>query len=126
MRITDGITYSVLGEDKIRDYVVKICEAEWDAEDFPKYGDDLYKSQWKLEEVEVSKIKVDQDMLQSETFQKDVQPRIVKQRELHEKKEPIPPLILRGNDLLIFDGYARYHLLQELGIKKCLAYVGAH
>ncbi len=29
-----------------------------------------------------------------------------------------------GNDLLIFDGYARLHALRQLGIDKCLAYVG--
>ena len=48
---------------------------------------------------------------------------IKKQKELFAGKIVIPPLILRGNDLFIFDGYARYHFFKDIGIKRCLAYV---
>ena len=120
----DGITYVLFPEEQIKKYVIDICEKEWDADDFPKYGNDLYQSTWKLEEIEIAKIFPNPTLMQSEFFQKDVQPRLQKQKELHLAKAPIFPLILRGKDLLIFDGYARYLLLKELEVKKCLAYVG--
>ena len=123
-KVINGITYTTLAPDKIRKYVIQICEKEWDTEDFPKYGADLYDSSWKLEEIEVAKIVLNETLLQSDTFQKDVQTRIKKQKKLYATRKPLAPLILRGNDLLIFDGYARYHLLNELGVKKCFAYVG--
>ena len=122
-RVVDGITYIVLSQDKIRNYVIETCQKEWDLNDFPKYAGDLYNSTWKLEEIEVDKISLNEMLLKSEFFQKDVQPRIKKQKELYTNKKPVSPLILRGNDLLIFDGYARYHLFKEIGVKKCLAYV---
>lgn len=120
----DGIIYTLFPEEQIKKYVIDICEKEWDSDDFPKYGDDLYRSTWKLEEIEVAKISPNPTLMQSKFFQKDVQPMLQKQKELYLAKTPIFPLILRGKDLLIFDGYARYLLLKGLGTKKCLAYVG--
>lgn len=125
-KIIEGISYTFLPDEEVKDYVINICEKEWTENDFPLYGDDLYKSKWKLEEVSVSNISVNNSLLAREEFQKDLHIRIEKQRELFKSKTAIPPLILRGKDLFIFDGYARYHLFKELGIKHCLAYVGHH
>jgi hypothetical protein len=123
-KIIGGVNYSVLPAEKIREYVENICKKEWTENDFPVYGDDLYKSDWKLEEILVANISVNDSLLKRKEFQQDLKPRIEAQRDMLKSKTTIPPLILRGSDLLIFDGYARYHLFKELGIKQCLAYVG--
>ena len=120
----DGILYDILPENQVRDYVVEVCEKEWSAQDFPVVGEDLYKSSWKLEEVEVAKITPNAVLLLRDSFQADLKPRIVKQAELHALNAAIPPLILRGKDLFIFDGYARYHFFKSIGVRRCLAYVG--
>jgi hypothetical protein len=123
--ILEGIRYITLPEDTIRDYIIKKCEEEWDAEDFPIYGDDLYNSTWKLVEMEVKNIKINEELYRSDIFQADVQPRIKNQIELRTKNIAIPPLIIRGQDNLIFDGYARWSMFQAQGITKCLVFVGS-
>jgi hypothetical protein len=120
----DGVKYYVLSENEVRDYVISVAKEEWETEDFDLYGDDLYKSKWKLEEIEVDKITMRADLLASNEFLKDVSPRIEKQLEIIPTGINIPPLILRGSDLLLFDGYARTNALKKLEKKKCLAYVG--
>ena len=123
-RTIEGITYRILPPNEVRRYVLDICKKEWAENDFLVYGNDLYKSAWETEEILISKISVNNSLLMNEEFKKDLLPRIEKQQELHKTKTAIPPLILRGNDLLIFDGYARYHYFKNLEIEKCLAYVG--
>jgi len=123
--VLESIKYRVLDEPvEIERFVLATCEEEWDPEDFEEFGCDLYDQQWALEQVPVEKIQVLQHQLESAEFIADVTPRIEQQRTLHRSGEAVPPLILRGSDYLIFDGYARWHLLKELGIKECLAYVG--
>ena len=119
----DGVKYEVLSSsDAISSYVIKICEEEWSVEDFDDYGDDLYEQTWRVQSVEVEDILPDHKLLQSSRFIADVTPRIATQRKLHKSGVSIPPLILRGKDNFIFDGYARWHLFRELGVEECLAY----
>lgn len=59
----------------------------------------------------------DQDFINSLNLRKE------RMKKLFNEKTPVPPLILRGSDMLIFDGYARSNTLKHMGIKKCLAYV---
>ncbi len=103
---------------------MRVVKEEWEVEDFEKYGEELRHSEWKLEEVELIKIKMRPELMASQEFGEDLAARIEKQRESHANGMPIRPIILRGADLLIFDGYARVHFLQKIGKKKCLAYVG--
>jgi hypothetical protein len=124
MRTVENVNYSVTNPENVRAYVIGVAEKEWEKKDFDLYGDDLYKSEWKLEEADVDQIKLNEQMLATEAFQNDLKPRIQNQIEIHKKSIIIPPLILRGKDLFIFDGYARYHFFKLLGVKKCLAYVG--
>lgn len=124
MRTVENVNYSVTNPENVRAYVIGVAEKEWEKKDFDLYGDDLYKSEWKLEEADVDQIKLNEQMLATEAFQNDLRPRIQNQIEIHKKSIIIPPLILRGKDLFIFDGYARYHFFKLLGVKKCLAYVG--
>ena len=120
------ITYRTYrNSSEIELYVVKTCEEEWDADDFKSFGEDLYNNAWQLQVVDVESINVQNNLLNSPEFIADVTPRIEVQRKLFESGVPIPPLILRGKDHLIFDGYARWHLLNEKSITQCLAYVSS-
>jgi hypothetical protein len=124
VRILEGVQYILLAHDRIRAYVTKVCEEEWDPPDFGAYGPDLYESEWGLEKVPVRRIAVNEELLARDSFQREVAPRIARQEELRKARTPIPPLILRGRDKLILDGYARYHMLKRAAIARCFAYVG--
>lgn len=101
-----------------------MADKEWDPEDFDKYGEELQSAVWGLVIVEVQDVKEHPEIIRSEEFLTDLRPRIQTVSKLIREGKPIPPLILRGKDHLIFDGYARLHALRALGVKKCLAYVG--
>ena len=119
-----GIRYRLLAKDDIKKYVLGVARAEWEAKDFDVYGDDLTESVWGLQELDVEKIKPDRELLRSPAFQEDLRGRTDTMRSMVRKRELIPPLILRGSDFHIFDGYARYSVFLEMRISRCLAYVG--
>ncbi|MDP3883133.1 MAG: hypothetical protein Q8Q48_03710 [Candidatus Staskawiczbacteria bacterium] len=122
-KVLEGVTYNILEEDQIEAYVRRIAKEEWSFNDFEECEKDLSLN-WALEEVRVSDIKPNEELLKTEKFQLDLKPRIIKIRDLLNNNQAVPPLILRGLDYFIFDGYARYHVLKEKRIEKCLAYVG--
>ena len=120
-----GINYDVLANtDAIERYVLVVAAEEWDPEDFEEFRVDLFGQSWTLEQIDVERIRPQQALLDSPEFQADVQSRIAAQRALHAIGGAVPPLILRGSDLLIFDGYARWHYFRERRIAHYLAYVG--
>lgn len=123
-KIVDGVPYVLVNETNVRDSIIAIANKEWEPEDFTRYGTDLKESQWKLEIVSINKIKEQTHLMASKTFQADLKKRIVIQRKLYAKQTPLSPIVLRGSDYLIFDGYARIYFLKGLGIKHVLAYVG--
>ena len=124
VRILEKVQYALIPDEKLQGFVERMAKEEWEVEDFERYGEELHNSRWKLEEVELAKIKMRPELLASRQFQKELVKRIEKQRELCTSGIPIHPIILRGADQLIFDGYARVHFLKEIGKKRCLAYVG--
>lgn len=124
VRDFEGVRYRLLSGDKVREFVLGMANAEWEPHDFETYGDDSLYSVWELREVELEQIKPNEKLLASPQFQEDLKPRIAEIKTLLQNSQAIPPLILRGSDLLIFDGYARYQALKDQGNRKCLAYVG--
>lgn len=122
-RVLDGITYRLIPDNDIRDYILEMADNEWDPEDFDMYGDELHQSDWELQEITLDHIQPNAELLASKKFQQDLQPRIKNQFELFKQGVSIPPLVLRGKDLLIFDGYARYHFLKQSGKTKTLGFV---
>ena len=123
--IVEGVAYDVITEPAaVERHVRAMADEEWDPEDFEKFGEDLRGQRWTLERVLVADVRPQQALLDSPVFRADVGPRIATQRRLRAEGVPIPPLVLRGRDKLIFDGYARWHLFRELGVRACLAYVG--
>ncbi len=124
IRELNGVRYKILvSAEDIKDYVESVVRKEWTEDDFRIYGKDLYQALWRTEEIEVKNILPNWEKLKTEEFKKDLCHRIKKQKELQEKDMAIPPLILRGTDLFIFDGYARWSLFNKKGIARCLAYV---
>jgi hypothetical protein len=124
IRVLENVKYIILPDADIRDYVIAIAQDEWEPADFDLFGQDLYQSQWVLAEVEIAKIAMRTELLTSEAFLEDVTPRIETQLKIIPEGVAVPPLILRGSDFLIFDGYARTNALRRLGKSRCLAYVG--
>ena len=51
------------------------------------------------------------ELLVSEEFQANLKDRIATQIGLIRARTAIRPLVLRGGDLFLFDGYARAHML---------------
>lgn len=45
-------------------------------------------------------------------------------RAMTEKNAAIWPLVLRGEDLRLMDGYCRYHALGDFGVREVYAYTG--
>jgi hypothetical protein len=123
-RYCNGVKYEVLDKDDVRRFVLSVARAEWESHDFDKYGRDLNESTWDVQEVDVQRIKPNEQLLSSPEFKEDLKHRIDEVMKLMRTDQAIPPLILRGSDLLIFDGYARYKAFLTLRIGKCLAYVG--
>lgn len=120
-QIVEGVSYLILLDpEEIRTEVLAIVKKEWEKSDFDVYGKYIKNAQWRLEKVATSAITFGPD----QPDQKDLAPRIATHLKLLEKKTPIPPLILKGDDLLIFDGYARINALRKKAITTCLAYVG--
>lgn len=124
VREFEGVRYRIHKKERVREYVIAVAREEWEPRDFDLYGADLFNSVWMLREVPMAKIKPNKELLASPEFQEDLRHRIQKVKALLRDGEPLPPLILRGSDLLILDGYARYSVLVEMKITKCLAYVG--
>lgn len=124
IRTLSGIKYEALVPSRVRHHVLSVAGQEWDPEDFEEFGDDLRKSVWRIEVVEVRRIKKLGRLMRSKRFLKELRPRIKTVSKFMAQGRAIPPLILRGSDYLVFDGYARLYALRSLGAEKCLAYVG--
>ncbi len=123
-RQLDGVWYKIFIDVKdVELYVSSVTKKEWTEDDFKVYGKDLHQVLWKTEEIEVKNILPNWEKLKTEEFKKDLAHRIKRQEEIQAKNIAIPPLILRGADLFIFDGYARWSVFSKKGIKRCIAYV---
>jgi|SRR5450759_3050541 len=118
-----GVVYEVADGGAIAAWIWEMANKEWEPDDFDKWGQDLLTPQWSVQVVPVAAITMRPELLASEEFQAELLGRIETQIGLIRDRTPIPPLVLRGGDLFLFDGYARTHALKALGVSQCLAYV---
>jgi hypothetical protein len=118
-----GVIYDILPGTEIAAWVREMASREWEPEDFEKWGQDLLAPVWVVQVVPVSEIRMRPELLASQEFWADLENRIATQIGLIQAGTPVPPLVLRGGDLFLLDGYARAHALQALGVPDCLAYV---
>jgi len=91
----------------------------------------LPKRRWHLEMVRTSEVTLDQqamNFVNSKTgynfAERLAQRRKGLREELERWSRVIWPIIVRGEDMQVLDGYCRYTTLQEMGIQRIYAYVG--
>lgn len=107
IRAVASVKYSLLAPPRVREYILAMADKEWDPEDFVRHGQDLLRATWRLETAKVRNVRMRPDLMRSPAFQNELRPRIGHQLKLIKVGQPIHPLVLRGKDLLIFDGFAR-------------------
>ncbi len=122
-RVVGGIRYGLIEPSVVREHILSMADQEWDPEDFARSGKDLRNATWKLEKVKVQSVRMHTELMRSREFRNDLRLRIGRVLKLIKRGGSIPPLVLRGKDLLIFDGYAGLHALRQLGATECLAYI---
>lgn len=140
LRRLQGITYWVIEDPaEIADFINTNIRKEWEA-DLRSVGRDpredpwlqtLYRGKWRLEVVDADRIVLNPDIMNYVDTERgcSFQELLAKRRkELRSVVETyrvvIWPVILRGEDMLLADGYCRLSTLQEIGISQAYAYLG--
>jgi hypothetical protein len=135
LRRVQGITYWVLNDPKeIRRFINSNIRQEWERDNIDdgvnSKTDDwllsLPRRVWRLKILDVVKITLDPLMMAREDFVKRLDERSDEMRrsvsEYH--RFVIWPLVLRGEDYRLKDGYCRFTTLKRMDIRRVLAYVG--
>ena len=130
-----GITYWVLNDPKeIRHFINSNIGQEWERDNIDDGVDSktdewllsLPRRVWRLRMLSVAKITLDPLMMAREDFVKRLDERSNEMRrsvsEYH--RFVIWPLVLRGEDYRLKDGYCRFTTLKKMGIRRVLAYIG--
>ena len=139
LRRLDGITYwAIKDPTEIRDFICNNVRKEWEA-DIAEQEDHeggtwlgtIRARRWRLEVTELSKVKLSAEIMDyanEETgynFRKRLEERKkVLEREIDKFGAVIRPLILRGEDMQLMDGYCRFHVLSGRGATRAFTYVG--
>ena len=134
LRHVEGITYWVLNEPKeIRGLINSNIRQEWERDNLTdgvdSAADDwlltLPKRVWRLGILDINRITLDPSMMSRESFVKELDERSNEmRRSISEYHIVIWPLVLRGEDHRLKDGYCRFTTLKKMGIRRILAYVG--
>jgi len=137
IRRLDGITYWVIDEPTdIYDFVNRQLRLEWigDARDEgrePKedvWLKNLSKRKWQLEILGLELINPNPYEFIPRTgynFEERLIQRVMQlQRVIEKYGSVIWPVIVKGEDLQLVDGFCRFTTLKEMGITKLYAYVG--
>jgi len=137
IRTLDGITYWVIeSPEDIHDFINTQIRKEWtaDARDEgrnPKedpWLESLSSRKWRLEVLRVAEIKPDPYEFIPRigyNFEERLAKRSAQLRKAVETYgSVIWPVIVRGEDMQLVDGYCRYTTLQAMGIPRIYAYVG--
>ncbi len=140
LRALDGISYWVLEDPvEIRELVNVSIRKEWESDDRhmgkdPKENQwlrSLASRSWRLETSPMEAVKLNQEIMSFKDdktgydFSESLQKRKTKlKREMEEYGAIIRPVILRGEDMQLMDGYCRFTTLSEMRVPRVLAYVG--
>jgi len=120
----EGVRYRVMEESDIKDHLFRALLAEWGREAFDEELPDMDRWSWKVETIRISDIKLWDELMGDAAFISELEERIKVQKDLISRGEDIEPIVIRGRDMVIYDGYARLHALKQLGKDAVLAYVG--
>ena len=120
-----GVRYRVAEESEIKRHVSEVLRADWEEDEFMKeWYPEMDEWDWTVERLSVSDISLWRPLMEDPGFIPDLERRVRAQKELLLEDEIVEPVVVRGRDMLIYDGYARLHALKELGKSEILAYVG--
>ncbi len=141
LRNLDGITYCVLEDPaEIAELVDVNVRKEWESDNRTRGKDpnesnwlrSLASRRWRLETVSLQGIKLSQEIMNiknEETgydFGSSLGARKAElKREIDEFGAVIRPVILRGEDGQLMDGYCQYATLRDMGIPRVHAYIGS-
>ncbi len=134
LKRVEGITYWVIDDPKqIRKFINTNLRQEWkkDAEtDGVDPGRDpwlrdLSKLEWSLQTIAMAKVRPSLSMMRRQEFIARLKERSKQLRRAIELYDQVIwPVIIRGKDSMLKDGYCRYTTLKTMGVKRTLAYVG--
>ncbi len=130
----EGITYWVIDDSsQIRRFLNTNIRHEWekDAEtdgidpSLDPWLRDLPKLKWSLKTIAMASLRLDPSLIRRRDFVERLEERSKQLRrgiELYD--QVIWPVIIRGEDSMLKDGYCRSTTLKAMGVKRTLAYVG--
>jgi len=140
VRRLDGISYWVIEDPRaIFDFINSEIRKEWEADAQSEHKDpkdDLWlktltRRKWHLEMMDMSRIKLDPDTMnyvdpkRGYVFSKSLEKRTEELRQSLELGGVVlSPLIVRGEDTQLVDGYCRYNTLRVTNVSRIYAYVG--
>jgi hypothetical protein len=130
----EGITYWVIDDSsQIRRFINTNIRDKWekDAEtdgidpSLDPWLRDLPKLKWSLQTIAMASVRLDPSLITRNDFVERLEERSKQLRrgiELYD--QVIWPVIIRGEDSMLKDGYCRSTTLKTMGVKRPLAYVG--
>ncbi len=134
LRRIEGITYWVIEDsEQIRRFIDSNIRHEW-KKDAETDGIDpsvdpwlrgLSKLKWSLRTIPLVNVKLEPSLIGRKDFVTRLEERSKELRrgiELYD--QVISPIIIRGEDSMLKDGYCRYTTLKVMRVKRTLAYVG--
>ena len=135
VRRLEGITYWVISDrDEIRRFINTNIRQEWE-EDNRNDGIDsrkddwllsLSRREWRLRTLLTDSVRLNPEMMAKSSFTAELTRRSKEmRRSLTNYGIVIWPIVIRGEDHELKDGYCRFTTLRSMGISKVFAYVGS-
>ena len=134
IRRLEGITYWVINDrEEIRRFINTNVRREWEEDnkndEVDSLKDDwllsLSRREWRLRTTSVDKVGLNPVMMARTAFATRLKQRSEEmQRSITSYGIVIWPLVIKGEDHELKDGYCRYMTLRNMGVSKVWAYVG--
>jgi hypothetical protein len=135
VRRLEGITYWVVNDRKeIRRFINTSVRREWE-EDNKNDGVDsrkddwllsLPRREWRFRILRMDRVRLNPEMMARSSFTTELNRRSREmRRSLTSYGIVIWPIVIRGEDYELKDGYCRFTTLRGMGIRTVFAYVGS-
>ena len=135
LRRLEGVAYWVINDRKeIRKFINTNIRREWE-EDNKSDGVDsrkddwllsLSRREWRLQTVRMDVVRLNPAMMARSSFIAELNQRSREmRRSIVSYGIVIWPLVIRGEDRELKDGYCRFTTLRNMGIRKVFAYIGS-